>query len=114
VVLVDLMDVGTRVYTYGATLARLMAAAAEVGVKVTVLDRPNPISGTQVEGNLLKPEWASFVGPYPLPMRHGFTLGELARYYNVTQNLGCDLEVIPAAGSAGAAAGILTRPACPG
>ncbi|MBW1991863.1 MAG: DUF1343 domain-containing protein, partial [Deltaproteobacteria bacterium] len=98
VVLVDLMDVGTRVYTYGATLARLMAAAAEVGVKVTVLDRPNPISGTQVEGNLLKPEWASFVGPYPLPMRHGFTLGELARYYNVTQNLGCDLEVIPAAG----------------
>ncbi len=97
-VLVDLMDVGTRVYTYGATLARLMAAAAAVGIKVVVLDRPNPIGGTQVEGNLLKPEWASFVGPYPLPMRHGFTLGELARYYNATQNLGCDLEVIPARG----------------
>jgi uncharacterized protein YbbC (DUF1343 family) len=97
-VLVDLMDVGTRVYTYGATLARLMAAAAPVGVKVAVLDRPNPIGGTQVEGNLLKPEWASFVGPYPLPMRHGLSLGELARYYNATQSLDCDLEVIPAAG----------------
>jgi uncharacterized protein YbbC (DUF1343 family) len=97
-VLVDLMDVGTRVYTYGATLANLMAAAAQVGVKVVVLDRPNPLGGTQVEGNLLKAEWASFVGPYPLPMRHGFTLGELARYYNHTQGLGCDLEVIFALG----------------
>jgi uncharacterized protein YbbC (DUF1343 family) len=60
------------------------------------LDRPNPIGGLQVEGNLLRMAWASFVGPYPLPMRHGFTLGELARYYNETQGLGCDLEVIPA------------------
>jgi uncharacterized protein YbbC (DUF1343 family) len=98
VLLVDLQDVGTRVYTYGATLAKVMAAAARVGVKVAVLDRPNPIGGLQVEGNLLKPEWASFVGPYPLPMRHGFTLGELACYYNETQSLGCDLEVIPARG----------------
>ena len=98
VLLVDLQDVGTRVYTYGATLARVMAAAGKAGVKVVVLDRPNPIGGLQVEGNLLRPEWASFVGPYPLPMRHGLTLGELARYYNVTQNLGCDLEIIPARG----------------
>lgn len=98
VLLVDLQDVGTRVYTYGATLAKVMAAAARVGIKVAVLDRPNPIGGLQVEGNLLQPEWASFVGPYTLPMRHGFTLGELARYYNATQNLGCDLEVIPARG----------------
>ncbi len=97
-VLVDLMDAGTRVYTYGATLARLMVMAAQVGVKVAVLDRPNPIGGTRVEGNLLKPAWASLVGPYPLPMRHGFSLGELARYYNASQGLGCDLEVIPAAG----------------
>jgi uncharacterized protein YbbC (DUF1343 family) len=94
--LVDLQDVGTRVYTYGATLAKVMAAAARAGVKVVVLDRPNPIGGLQVEGNLLRMAWASFVGPYPLPMRHGFTLGELARYYNGTQGLGCDLEVIPA------------------
>jgi len=98
VLLVDLQDVGTRVYTYGATLAKVMAASAPAGVKVVVLDRPNPIGGLQVEGNVLKPAWASFVGPYPLPMRHGFTLGELAGYYNVTQNLGCDLEVIPAQG----------------
>ena len=97
-VLVDLVDVGTRVYTFAATVARLMTAAAPLGVKVVILDRPNPIGGAQVEGNLLKPEWASFVGPYPLPMRHGFTLGELCRYYNDTQSLGCDLEVIPAAG----------------
>ena len=98
VLLVDLMDVGTRVYTYGATLAKVMAAAARAGVRVVVLDRPNPIGGVQVEGNLLRRACASLVGPYPLPMRHGFTLGELARYYNRTQGLGCDLEVIPAAG----------------
>jgi len=96
--LVDLLDVGTRVYTFAATVAWTMAVAAETGTRVVILDRPNPIGGGQVEGNMLKPEWASFVGPYPLPMRHGFTLGELARYYNATQNLGCDLTVIPAQG----------------
>jgi uncharacterized protein YbbC (DUF1343 family) len=95
VILVDLLDVGTRVYTFAATLAKVMEAAAPLGKKVVVLDRPNPIGGVQVEGNLLRPEWASFVGPYPLPMRHGFSLGELARYYNATQKIGCDLEVIP-------------------
>jgi uncharacterized protein YbbC (DUF1343 family) len=98
VILVDLVDVGTRVYTFAATLAKVMEAAAPLGKKVVVLDRPNPISGTAVEGNLLRPEWASIVGPYPLPMRHGFSLGELARYYNDTQDIGCDLTVIPAAG----------------
>jgi uncharacterized protein YbbC (DUF1343 family) len=98
VLLVDLQDVGTRVYTFAATVAKVMEAAAPAGVKVAVLDRPNPISGGQVDGNLLKPEWASLVGPYPLPMRHGFSLGELARYYNATQNLGCDLEVITSRG----------------
>ena len=65
---------------------------------MVVLDRPNPIGGARWKGNLLRPEWASFVGPYPLPMRHGLTLGELARYYNVTQDIDCDLEVIPAPG----------------
>jgi uncharacterized protein YbbC (DUF1343 family) len=98
VLMVDLQDVGTRVYTYGATLARLMAAAGKAGVRMVVLDRPNPIGGVQVEGNMLRPQWASLVGPYPLPMRHGLTLGELARYYNLTQDLGCDLTVIPARG----------------
>jgi uncharacterized protein YbbC (DUF1343 family) len=97
-VLVDLQDVGTRVYTFAATVAKVMEAAAAAGVKVAVLDRPNPIGGGQVEGNMLRPELASFVGPYPLPMRHGFSLGELARYYNATQKIGCDLEIIPARG----------------
>ncbi len=98
VILVDLLDVGTRVYTFAASLAKVLEAAAPLGKKVVVLDRPNPIGGTQVEGNMLRPQWASFVGPYPLPMRHGFSLGELARYYNATQKIGCDLEVIPARG----------------
>jgi len=98
VILVDLQDVGTRVYTFAATLAQVMAAAAPLGKKVVVLDRPNPIGGAVVEGNLLRPEWASLVGPYPLPMRHGFTLGELARYYQGTQQIDCDLEVIPLRG----------------
>ena len=96
-VLVDMQDVGTRVYTFAATLAKLMETAAPLGKKVVVLDRPNPI-GSTVEGNLLRPEWASLVGPYPLPMRHGFTLGELARYYRSTQRLDCDLEVVPLQG----------------
>jgi uncharacterized protein YbbC (DUF1343 family) len=98
VILVDLVDVGTRVYTFAATLAKVMVAAAPLGKNVVVLDRPNPIGGTAVEGNVLRPEWASLVGPYPLPMRHGFSLGELARYYNATQGINCDLTVIPAAG----------------
>ncbi len=97
-VLVDLQDVGARVYTFAATLAKVMEAAAPLGKKVVVLDRPNPIGGAAVEGNILRPEWASLVGPYPLPMRHGFTLGELARYYQVTQKIDCDLEVIPLTG----------------
>lgn len=97
-VLVDMQDAGTRVYTFAATLAKMMEVAGPLGKKVVVLDRPNPIGGAAVEGNLLRPEWASFVGPYPLPMRHGFTLGELARYYRVTQKLDCDLEVIPLQG----------------
>jgi uncharacterized protein YbbC (DUF1343 family) len=98
ILLVDLQDVGTRVYTFATTVAKVMATAAPLGTKVVVLDRPNPIGGAQVEGNLLQPAWASFVGPYPLPMRHGFTLGELSLYYNATQNLGCELTVIPAQG----------------
>jgi uncharacterized protein YbbC (DUF1343 family) len=98
VILVDLLDVGTRVYTFAATLAKVMAAAAPLDKKVVILDRPNPIAGSAVEGNVLRPEWASLVGPYPLPMRHGFSLGELARYYNDTQAIGCDLEVIEARG----------------
>jgi uncharacterized protein YbbC (DUF1343 family) len=95
VLLVDLPDVGTRVYTFAATMAYAMQVAAQHGKKVIILDRPNPIGGVQVEGNVLKDGMASIVGPYPLPMRHGLTLGELARYYNYVGKIGCDLSVIP-------------------
>ena len=98
VLLVDLPDVGTRVYTFAATMAYAMQAAAQQGKKVVILDRPNPLGGVQVEGNVLKPEMASIVGPYPLPMRHGLTLGELARYYNEVGQIGCDLAVVPVQG----------------
>ena len=98
VLLVDLPDVGTRVYTFAATMAYAMQTASQHGKKVIILDRPNPIGGVQVEGNLLDPEMTSIVGPYPLPMRHGLTLGELARYYNHIGQIGCDLGVMPVQG----------------
>jgi uncharacterized protein YbbC (DUF1343 family) len=98
VLLVDLPDVGTRVYTFAATMVYAMQAAAQQGKKVVILDRPNPIDGDQVEGNVLKAEMASIVGPYPLPMRHGMTLGELARYYNEFGQIGCDVAVVPVQG----------------
>jgi len=98
VLLVDLQDVGCRVYTFVWTLSYCMEAAARHGRQVVVLDRPNPIGGAAVEGNLLDPAWASFVGRYPLPMRHGLTMGELARWLNEAHDIGCDLTVVPMAG----------------
>ena len=91
---IDLNDVGTRVYTFIYTMAYCLEAAAEFGTKVIVLDRPNPIGGLAVEGNLLRPEFASFVGLYPLPMRHGMTIGELALLFNDEFGIGADLEVV--------------------
>ena len=98
VLLVDLVDVGTRVYTFLYTMAYCLEAAAAWGKKLVVLDRPNPIGGWKVEGNLLRADCTSFVGLYPLPMRHGLTLGELALYINEEFNVGADLEVIPMQG----------------
>jgi uncharacterized protein YbbC (DUF1343 family) len=95
VLLVDLQDVGTRVYTFIYTLSYCMEAARRCGKKVVVLDRPNPVGGDQVEGNSLDPACASFVGRYPIPMRHGMTVGELARLFNDHFAIGCDLTVIP-------------------
>ena len=97
-VLVDVQDVGTRVYTFATTVLYLMEACAGQGKKVVILDRPNPINGVDVEGNLLRPQYASFVGPHPIPMRHGLTLGELMSLYNEVHGVQCDLEVIVAAG----------------
>jgi uncharacterized protein YbbC (DUF1343 family) len=92
--LIDLQDVGTRVYTFIYTLSYCLEAAKAFNKKVVVLDRPNPINGLAVEGNCLNPEWRSFVGRYPLPMRHAMTIGELARFFNERFDIGCDLDVI--------------------
>ncbi|CAD7848573.1 MAG: Protein YzbB [Olavius algarvensis Delta 4 endosymbiont] len=95
ILLVDLQDVGTRVYTFVYTLSYCMEAARRYDRKVVVLDRPNPMNGLLVEGSCLDPAFASFVGRYPIPMRHGLTIGELARLFNETFDIGCDLEIVP-------------------
>jgi uncharacterized protein YbbC (DUF1343 family) len=94
VLLVDLQDVGTRVYTFITTLSYCLEAARAFNKKVLVLDRPNPINGLTVEGNCLKPDWRSFVGRYSLPMRHAMTIGELAQLFNERFQIGCELEVM--------------------
>jgi uncharacterized protein YbbC (DUF1343 family) len=91
--LVDLQDIGTRIYTYVTTLAYVLDACARAGKAVWVLDRPNP-AGRPVEGSTLGPGWESFVGAGPMPMRHGLTLGELARWFVVRRGLDLELEVV--------------------
>ncbi len=98
VLVYDLQDVGTRVYTFIHTLAYCMQACARFGKALVVLDRPNPINGEKVEGNILDLEFSSFVGLYPIPMRHGMTVGELAQLYNTEFGIGCNLTVIPMQG----------------
>jgi uncharacterized protein YbbC (DUF1343 family) len=95
---VDLQDVGTRVYTFVYTMANCMRAAARHGIPVVVCDRPNPIGGEDVEGALLQEPWTSFVGQFPIPMRHGMTIGELALLFNDAFGIGADLEVVPLEG----------------
>jgi uncharacterized protein YbbC (DUF1343 family) len=95
VLIIDLQDVGTRVYTFIYTVSYCLEAAKKYHKKVVVLDRPNPINGLQVEGNCLSEQWASFVGRYPIPMRHGLTIGELSRMFNSHFGIDCDLSVIP-------------------
>ncbi len=94
ILLIDLQDVGTRIYTYTTTIGLCLEAASRVGIKVAVLDRPNPINGTEIEGNVLEPAFRSFVGRYPVPMRHGLTAGEFARFVCAAAKLDCDLDVV--------------------
>ena len=94
ILMIDLQDVGTRVYTFTSTMLHCMKAAAKYGKKVIVLDRPNPLGGQIVEGNLLDPELFSFVGPSRIPMRHGLTMGEMALYFDHRFALKSDLEII--------------------
>jgi uncharacterized protein YbbC (DUF1343 family) len=95
---VDLQDVGTRVYTFVYSMANCMRAAARQGIPVVVCDRPNPIGGEDVEGARLQESWTSFVGQFPIPMRHGMTIGELAMLFNEGFGIGADLEVVPLEG----------------
>ncbi|HMK36406.1 MAG TPA: DUF1343 domain-containing protein [Desulfomonilaceae bacterium] len=97
-VIVDIQDVGTRVYTFATTVLYLMKQCARWDKGVVILDRPNPINAEDVEGNLLQVRYASFVGPYPLPMRHGLTMGELMGLYNREYEIGCNLEVVRTTG----------------
>ena len=94
VVLFDLQDVGVRVYTFVWTMALAMEACAEAGVPFVVLDRPNPVGGPVREGPVLRSGFESFVGLHPVPLRHGLTAGELARWLNAERGIGCDLDVI--------------------
>ncbi len=98
VLVIDLQDVGTRVYTYVYTMANCMRAASRHGVPVVVCDRPNPIGGDAIEGSRLDPAYASFVGQFPIPLRHGMTVGELARMFNDEFRINCSLDVVPLAG----------------
>jgi uncharacterized protein YbbC (DUF1343 family) len=91
---IDLQDVGTRIYTYIYTMANCLRAAARHGLPVVVCDRPNPIGGVAVEGPMLVPGFESFVGQFPIPMRHGMTIGELARLFNEHFGIGAKLEVV--------------------
>lgn len=93
-VIIDLQEAGARFYTFVATTLYVMQAAAEFGISVIILDRPAPINGTRVEGPVLDPAFTSFVGPAPLPIRYGMTIGELALMVN-KESIGCELRVIP-------------------
>lgn len=98
VLLFDIQDVGARYYTYVYTMALAMEGAGEAGIPFVVLDRPNPIGGVKVQGNVLEPEFATFVGMFPIPMRHGMTPGELARLFRAEFGVEAELHVVPASG----------------
>src|SRR5712664_1337335 len=98
VIVVDLQDVGTRIYTFMYTMANCMRAAKKFGKKVIACDRPNPIGGTQVEGVVLDPAFASFVGQFPIATRHGMTTCELGRMFNDAFGIGCDFESVTMSG----------------
>lgn len=92
--LIDLQDVGARYYTFIYTMALAMEACGQQGKEVVVLDRPNPVNGMDVEGPVLDPAFASFVGLYPMPVRHGMTIAELALLFNAEFGLSCKLSVV--------------------
>jgi len=94
VLIYDIQDVGSRYYTYISTLFYSMEAAAENNLPFLVLDRPNPINGISVEGNILEPQFRSFVGIGSIPIRHGMTVGELAAMFNKEYKINANLMVV--------------------
>ena len=98
VLVIDIQDVGARIYTFIYTMANCLRAASRAGIPVIVCDRPNPIGGVAVEGPMLKPGYESFVGQFPIPMRHGMTVAELARLFNEAHGIGAALETVPMQG----------------
>src|SRR5262245_39112112 len=98
VLVIDIQDVGARIYTFIYTIANCLRAAARQRLPVIVCDRPNPIGGVAVEGPMLEPGYESFVGQFSIPMRHGMTVAELARLFNEHHGIGAQLEVIPMQG----------------
>src|SRR6185312_1224897 len=98
VLVVDIQDVGARIYTFIYTMANCLRAAARKGLPVIVCDRPNPIGGVAVEGPMLEKGHESFVGQFPIPMRHGMTVAELAQLFNAQPGIGAKLEVVPMEG----------------
>ncbi|MCU1256349.1 MAG: hypothetical protein JWM83_2648, partial [Candidatus Angelobacter sp.] len=97
-VVFDIQDAGARFYTYPATLGYLLEAAAQTNTEVIVLDRPDPVNGSFVQGNMSQAEFESFTSYHPTPIRFGMTLGELAQMYNVERKIGARLRVIPMQG----------------
>ncbi|MDO8835013.1 MAG: DUF1343 domain-containing protein [Vicinamibacterales bacterium] len=98
VIVVDLQDIGARIYTFVYTMANCLRAGRRHGIPVIVCDRPNPIGGDAVEGPMLEAGFESFVGQFPIPMRHGLTVGELAHLFNDAFGIGADLTVVPVEG----------------
>ncbi len=98
VLIYDIQDIGSRAYTYIYTMAYAMEAARDAGIQFIVLDRPNPLGGNRVEGNVLDPKFKSFIGLYPIPYIYGMTVGELAQLFNKEYNINCDLTIVPLEG----------------
>ncbi|OQX96022.1 hypothetical protein B6I21_02375 [candidate division KSB1 bacterium 4572_119] len=98
VLIYDIQDIGSRTYTFIYTMAYAMEAARKHNIKFIVLDRPDPLGGVKIDGNILEPEFSSFIGLYPIPYVYGMTVGELALFFNKEFGIGCDLTVIPMEG----------------
>ena len=98
VIIYDMQDIGSRAYTYIYTMAKAMQAAKEQNIEFIVLDRPNPMGGVKVAGNVLYNKFSSYVGLYPIPYIYGMTVGELAKLFNKEFNINCNLTVVPMKG----------------